>query len=123
MTNPPWKAVHEIASSVSVVDAETGKEIKTEPVSWKVMLPPSDHCQICAFKHEPDQPHNAQTLYYRMIFSNQIGREPTWADAMAHCSPEVQAKWKEELTKRGHWSEPPNGEPPVAHHGIENEVD
>ena len=59
-----------------------------------VMLPPAPHlCQICAVKHDEDQPHNAQSFYYQYWFASQNKRLPTWSDAMAHCSDEVKAPW------------------------------
>ena len=83
------------------------------------MTPPApDKCQICAAKHEPEEPHNAQSLFYRVAFAAMIGREPTWADALAHCSDEVRRPWEAELRKQGVWSEPPDGEMPVADHGV-----
>jgi hypothetical protein len=41
------------------------------------------------------------------------GRWPTWADAVAHCTPEVQQAWKQRIEAMfpGKWSEPPDGEP------------
>jgi hypothetical protein len=44
---------------------------------------------------------------------------PTWADAIALCGPAMRNVWTEELKRREVWSEPPDGEKPVAHHGIE----
>ena len=77
-----------------------------------MLLPPGKEvCPICAQKHEPDQPHNAQSLYYQYRFYGIRGRWPTWADAIAHCRPDVQLAWREELTKDGHWTEPADGEP------------
>jgi hypothetical protein len=60
-----------------------------------------DVCQECAVDHEPEQPHNQQSLYYQYKFYAEHGRWPTWEDAMAHCSPEIQRLWKTELEKRG----------------------
>jgi hypothetical protein len=66
------------------------------------LFPPApDVCQECAVKHRPDFPHNPQSLYYQYQFHGEHGRWPTWKDAMAHCSPEIQAAWTEELAKRG----------------------
>lgn len=66
------------------------------------LLPPSEgKCQCCAFEHPPTQPHNAQTLYYHVWFEAQHGRAPTWADAMSHCSEEVQQKWMSQFSKCG----------------------
>jgi hypothetical protein len=75
-----------------------------------LLPPPKDKCPICATKHDPSWPHNAQSMYYQYRFYGIRGRWPTWADAMAHCSDQMRADWKGELLKRGHWSEP-DGEP------------
>ena len=45
---------------------------------------------------------------------------PTWADAMAHCDDATRAAWEKELRARVHWTEPPAGERPVEHHGVED---
>ena len=59
-------------------------------------------CPDCAVEHDPRQPHNAQSLFYKYAFYADHGRWPTWGDAMAHCGPEMQERWKEELLKTGH---------------------
>jgi len=67
-----------------------------------ILLPPrKDVCQSCAVDHKPDQPHNQQSLYYQYWFWGQNNRWPTWADAMAHCAPEVQSQWKTLLAEKG----------------------
>ena len=77
-----------------------------------MLLPPAkDTCPICATKHEAEQPHNAQSMYYLYRFYGVRGRWPTWADAVAHCSPEVKEHWERELRSRGKWTEPADGEP------------
>ncbi len=77
-----------------------------------MLLPPAEGtCPICAVTHGPDEAHNAQSLYYQYRFYGIRGRWPTWADAVAHCTPEVAALWKQYLQDRGAWSEPANGEP------------
>ncbi len=111
------KAIREIPSTMDVIDAD-GK-VSTKPMAWKILPPQQDACQICAVKHAPEQPHNAQSLYYQMTFNAMIGRPPTWADAVAHCSDVVQNGWRRGLDEMGVWSEPPNGEKPVKHHGVE----
>lgn len=58
-------------------------------------------CPECAVQHEPDQPHNQQSLFYRMKFYQVTGRLPTWADALAHCTPEVRERWENELRSNG----------------------
>jgi len=77
------------------VEAPTGGHTMT-------LLPPRpDHCQECATKHEPDLPHNAQSLYYGTKFQMEHKRSPTWTDAMAHCTPEMKKIWVEELRAAG----------------------
>lgn len=73
---------------------------------FKLLPPKKDRCQVCASDHEPEQPHNQQSIYYQYNFYGQNARWPTWADAIAHCTPEIQAAWKRELQKLGAWSEP-----------------
>lgn len=62
---------------------------------------PPDVCQECAVDHDQEMPHNQKSLYYQYKFYQQKGRWPTWEDAMAHCSSEMQELWKEELRKLG----------------------
>ena len=47
-------------------------------------------CKTCATAHGAAEPHNHPSLYYHMAFYAAHGRFPTWDDAMAHCTPEVQ---------------------------------
>lgn len=80
-----------------------------------MLLPPSPGtCPICATAHAPSDPHNAGSIYYAYRFYGTRGRWPTWADAVAHCDTDMQRYWREELTKRGAWTEPPDGVEPVA---------
>lgn len=66
------------------------------------VLPPApDVCRVCATKHAPTAPHNAQSLYYQMTFRAEHGRPPTWEDALAHVAPELAARWRKELAKFG----------------------
>lgn len=69
--------------------------------SFALLPPAPDVCQCCAVKHDPAQAHNQQSLYYQYWFYGQNGRWPTWADAMAHCSEEIKAKWIEGLRAAG----------------------
>lgn len=62
---------------------------------------PPGTCLMCAVAHDPEQPHNQQSLTYQYKFYDQHGRWPTWVDAMEHCSEDVKARWKAELEKRG----------------------
>jgi len=63
-------------------------------------------CPECAVVHEPEEPHNAQSLYYQYKFYGQHNRWPTWADAIAHCSLEIQGLWREALKERNAWNGP-----------------
>jgi hypothetical protein len=90
---------------------KTSKSIKAEkqPVAkgeFMFIPPKPDVCQECATKHPPGDPHNRDSLFYQMKFQAAHGRHPQWSDAVAHCTSEVQAFWKEELEKAGVWSEP-----------------
>jgi hypothetical protein len=58
-------------------------------------------CRECAVDHEAEMPHDQASLHYQYHFYGEHGRWPTWADAMAHCTPEMQRVWKEELGKEG----------------------
>jgi len=67
------------------------------------------NCQVCATKHTPDMPHNAQSLMYGTIFLSKHGRDVTWADAVAHCKKDVSDQWEKILKEKGVWSEPKDG--------------
>ncbi len=68
---------------------------------FDLVAPPPGVCQECAVKHAPGSPHNQQSLFYQYKFYNDHGRWPTWTDAMAHCSPEMQQFWRESLEAKG----------------------
>lgn len=116
MTKP---RIRPIPSTVTTVDLTTG-ESSTKPMSWGLMPPAPGKCQVCAVNHDPRTAHNAQSLYYQVAFHAATGRYPTWADAVAHCTPDMQAQWKGHLVnhERGNqWTEPPEGTAPVVHFG------
>lgn len=62
---------------------------------------PPGTCPECAVAHDPEAPHNQQSLAYQYKFYDKNGRWPSWADAMAHCSPEVKAATREILINNG----------------------
>ena len=111
------KTVKHIPGAMTEVDLATGKETH-KTMAWKVLPPAAGQCQVCARKHEPGEPHDAQSLYYNMTFNGMVGRAPTWADALAHCDDATKHTWEAALRRGGHWSEPPEGEAPVRHHGV-----
>ncbi len=92
---------------MQTVNLATGK-VTEGTVDWHVMPPDTSDgkCPECAIKHDPAEPHNNQSLAYQYSFYAKHGRWPTWADAMAHCAPEVQAAWKDALVQREAWTEP-----------------
>jgi len=73
---------------------------EAEP-GWMLIPPPPDVCSQCAVDHDPDIPHNQQSLYWQYAFRAEHDRWPTWKDAMAHCAPEVQAQWIDALREHG----------------------
>ncbi len=79
------------------VDAETGEAVPVEGGGFRMLPGPPGTCEWCCVAHEPDQPHNQQSLPYQMRFHQIHGRWPTWSDAMAHCSDKVKAHWRREL--------------------------
>jgi hypothetical protein len=77
----------------------TGEVLTTQHNAMTLLPPSPDVCQECATDHAWDQPHNQQSLYYKMRFHGTHGRYPTWSDAMAHCTEEVKASWRAELVR------------------------
>lgn len=67
----------------------------------KLLPPHPDACQECAGKHDPEMPHNQQSLYYQYKFFQERDRWPTWVDAMAHCPDDVKHAWTEALRQHG----------------------
>lgn len=74
--------------------------------TWTMLPPSPDVCSQCACDHEPEIPHNQQSLHYQYAFYAEHDRWPTWADAMAHCDEETQRSWRAAL--RGHGVEVPD---------------
>jgi hypothetical protein len=74
-----------------------------ERPKWFLMPPRPGVCQVCAVDHQPDDPHNRDSLFYQMKFQMENGYSPTWLDAMAHCSLDTQIAWERELRRRGAW--------------------
>lgn len=67
-----------------------------------MLLPPREGlCQQCAVQHEPELPHNQQSLYWQYRFYKDTGRWPTWHDAMAHCTEPMKKFWVNGLRQQG----------------------
>ena len=67
----------------------------------RILPPMRGSCPICAAMHEEALPHKRNSIYYQMKFRQQHGRFPTWEDAMAHCTEEMKAAWREDLAAMG----------------------
>lgn len=66
-----------------------------------LILPPRPGaCRVCAARHAEGRPHELGSLYYQVMFYRRNRRFPTWEDAMRHCSEEVKAAFREELSGR-----------------------
>ena len=85
--------------------AEPNKAGETPPLGhlgpFRLLPTKPGVCPECAVDHAPEAAHNQQSLAYQYHFYNRFGRWPTWADAIAHCSPEVQSLWEKGLAERG----------------------
>lgn len=68
---------------------------------FKILKPKPGVCQQCAVDHDPQIPHDRQSLTYQYSFYAQHGRWPTWVDAMAHCPEEVKREWLSALRAAG----------------------
>lgn len=77
---------------------ETGEFLKPFKILGKT---PPGTCPECAVVHDPEQPHNQQSLAYQYNFYDKHGRFPTWVDAMEHCNDDVKMFWKEALKEQG----------------------
>lgn len=81
---------------------EDGAVLRPASGVGMTVLPPAAHlCQTCAGDHPAEFPHNRQSLFYEVAFRIEHDRAPTWGDAMAHCTPEMQAQWTAGLAQRG----------------------
>lgn len=70
-------------------------------MSLQLLPPAPGKCPQCAVEHEPEQPHDATSMFYQFWFLGQHGRSPTWADAMAHCPEQVKLHWSLHLERLG----------------------
>ena len=72
-----------------------------ETKKWTMLPPPPGVCSQCAVDHDPALPHDQQSLHYQYAFYAEHERWPNWGDAVAHCTPEIQAAWTSALRDRG----------------------
>lgn len=104
MSNP--KTPKTVPVESQTIDLESGEVVETRTTHWTLKPPPETACQTCGHNpaHQPDEPHNKQSFYYQYAFYGEHKRWPTWKDAMAHCDPETQQKWEQQLRQMGKWS-------------------
>ena len=69
--------------TMRTVDASTGLETDATEVTWQLLPPAADACQVCACKHAPHLFHDCQSIYYQYAFYGRQRRWPSWADASA----------------------------------------
>lgn len=83
------------------VDLRTGTTTVITTTEALLMPAPPGTCPECATAHDPDAPHNAQSLFYQYSFFARRGRWPDWRDAVQHCAPDVRQAWTDALTRAG----------------------
>jgi len=71
--------------------------LREQPKTLAILPPEPGTCQVCACVHEPNEPHNKNSLYYQMKFHLDYGRWPTWEDAIKHCTEDMKAEWRKQL--------------------------
>lgn len=81
-----------------------GKPRAVAGAAWApvpLLPPPPDACQVCERKHEPNLPHDAQSVYWHVRRQMDGEPPPTWDDALAHVSDEMHLALCVELLKHG----------------------
>lgn len=78
--------------------------------TFKMLLLPAKKgtCALCCVDHSEEFPHDQSSMFYKVRFALEHGRQPTWADAVAHTDDEMMKFWKESLVFFGHWSDTEN---------------
>ncbi|PZU77733.1 MAG: hypothetical protein DI530_12115 [Sphingomonas sp.] len=94
-------AATDIPTTQQTIDLATGEVIAERTVAFTLMPAAPGLCAECATKHDPEQPHDANSLHYQYHFYGNRGRWPDWRDAMAHCADQMRADWTEALTELG----------------------
>lgn len=74
----------------------------TTKIGAFTLLPAADgKCPDCATAHDPQLPHNQQSMFWQYRFYGVHDRWPTWADAIAHCEDHIAEKWINALPEFG----------------------
>lgn len=71
------------------------------PGGFRLMPAKAGTCEVCATAHDPELPHNRESLFYQYRFWAEHQRWPNWADALEHCSIDTRAKWFEAMRIAG----------------------
>jgi hypothetical protein len=69
-----------------------------------LLHPAPGNCQVCAAKHAPQEPHDADSLCWAFKAQAEGLPSPTWSDAIAHCDEASRATFAEgvwEFVKAG----------------------
>jgi hypothetical protein len=82
------------------VNTATG-EVERSTSNFMLLPAPPGTCERCAVAHNPLLFHDQRSLHWQYDFYGRIGRWPTWADAAAHCEPEVVAALADVLDDNG----------------------
>lgn len=69
--------------------------------AWTLLPPAPDACQVCARRHDANEPHDAQSLYWATKRAMEGKPAPTWAEALEHVEPDVRAAWVTALGEHG----------------------
>lgn len=69
--------------------------------NWSLLPPPAGVCSMCAKDHDPELPHDWQSLYWQYGFYAEYSRWPDVDDAFAHCDDEMHEAWREALAEHG----------------------
>ena len=77
-----------------IADNFGSNDIRILPINRRV-------CPLCADKHSKEEPHNRNSLYYKIRFFQEHRRMPTWGDALSDCGPCMRSYWEKEMKKKG----------------------
>jgi len=98
--------VAELRASGALVCDLSGNDVE----AWTPLdQPPPGACPFCWSAHAPARPHDVESELYQRRFLVAYGRQPTVADALAHCSPKVRQAERLRLVAAGMWLTPPPG--------------
>lgn len=67
--------------------------------TWTLLRPAEGLCQECGRAHNPELPHDKNSIFYATKFKMEHGRVPSWDDAMAHCTEEMKHTWNETMER------------------------